>query len=144
MTAKKSTGLAAYLAVTGSIKDALDGCFIYVYSGTEPATADAALSGNTLLFTVSVGGDGSTGLTFDGTPVNGVLVKTAAEDWKGTVVANGTASFFRMAATAPTGASTSDVRLQGDVGTTMLNALTMTSTTCTTGDEKPIDQFQIS
>lgn len=143
MTVKKSTGLATYMAVTGSIKDALDGSFIYIYSGTEPATADAALSGNTLLVKISVGGDGTTGLTFDATPVNGVLVKTAAENWKGTVVADGTASFFRMAASDPSGASTSDVRLQGDIGTTMLNALTMTSATCTTGDEKPIDQFQI-
>lgn len=144
MTVKKSTGLAAHIAATGSIKAALDDCFIYIYSGTEPATADAALSGNTLLVTISVDGDGETGLTFDGTPVDGVLVKTAAEDWKGTVVADGTATFFRMAAAEPTGASTSDKRLQGDIGTTMLNALTMTSTTFTTGDEKSIDQFQIS
>jgi hypothetical protein len=144
MTVKKSTGLAAHLAVTGSIKAALDDAFIWIYSGTEPATADAALSGNTLLAKISVGGDGSTGLTFDATPVNGVLVKTAAETWQGTVVADGTASFFRMAATDPSAASTTEKRLQGDIGTTMLNALTVTNTTFTTGDVKPIDQFQIS
>lgn len=144
MTAKKSTGLAAHLAVTGSIKAALDGSFIWIYSGTEPATADAALSGNTLLVKISVGGDGSTGLTFDATPVNGVLVKTAAETWQGTVVAAGDASFFRMAATDPSGASTTDKRLQGDIGTTMLNALTMTNVTCTVSDVKPVDQFQIA
>jgi hypothetical protein len=144
MTAKKSTGLATYMAVTGSIKAALDGKFIYVYSGTEPATADAALSGNTLLAKYSVGNDGATGLTFDATPVNGVLKKTAAETWSATVLADGTASFYRMAgATEPTAASTTDVRLQGDIGTTALNALTMTSTTFTTGDTKSIDQFEI-
>ncbi|CAM5593144.1 hypothetical protein [Rhodanobacter lindaniclasticus] len=143
MTAKKSTGLATYMAVTGSIKDALDGSFIYVYDGVEPATADAALSGNTLLAKYSVGNDGTTGLTFSSTPVAGVLQKTAAETWSATVLADGTASFYRMCVAAPTGASTTDVRLQGSVGTSMLDDLTMTSTTFTTGDSKSIDQFQI-
>jgi hypothetical protein len=143
MTAKKSTGLATYMAVTGSIKAALDDCFIYVYSGAEPASADDALSGNTLLAKYSVGNDGATGLTFDATPVNGVLKKTAAETCSATVLADGTASFYRMCVAAPTAASTTDIRLQGSVGTSMLDDLTMTSTTFTTGDTKSIEQFQI-
>lgn len=143
MTAKKSTGLATYMAVTGSIKAALDGKFIYAYDGPEPASADAALSGNTLLNIFSVGDDGITGVTFDSVTDNGVLKKTAAEAWSGTCVANGTATFFRMAATEPTAASTTDVRLQGDVGTTVLSELTVSNTTFTAGDLKPIDQFQI-
>lgn len=142
MTAKKSTGLATYMAVTGSIKAALDGKFIYVYSGTEPATADAALSGNTLLAKIAVGG--STGLTFDGTPDAGVLKKTAGETWSATVAATGTATFFRMAAAEPTAASTTDVRLQGDVGTSVLNDLVLTSAALTTGNTQNVDQFQIS
>ena len=39
--------------------------------------------------------------------------------------------------------SSIDVRLQGSVGTSMLDDLTMTSTTFTTGDAKSINQFQI-
>ena len=52
MAIKTSTALAAYLMVTGSAKDCFDDGFIKVYSGVEPATADAAVTG-TLLWTIS-------------------------------------------------------------------------------------------
>lgn len=144
MTAKKSTGLATYLAVTGSIKDALDGSFIWAYSGTEPANADVALSGNTLLTKISVGGDDVTGLTFDGTPDAGVLKKTAAEAWKGTNQDDGIATFYRMAENEPNDASTTELRLQGNIGTSVLNDLVLTSAMLVSGNEQTIDQFQIS
>lgn len=136
---KKSTGLANAIAVVGSIKDALDGAFIYVYDGVEPASADAALSGNTLLMTFSESDDGSTGLTFNATTVSGVLQKTTSEVWKGTVVADGTATFFRMTDAEPT-----DICLQGDVGTSMLNNIRFTSVALTTSDTRTLEQFDIS
>jgi hypothetical protein len=144
MTAKKSTGLATYMAVTGSIKAALDGGFLFLYNGPEPATADAALSGNTLLGKISVGNDGATGLTFDGTPDAGVLKKTASETWSGSVVADGDATFFRFAATDPSALSTTDKRLQGSVGTSLLDDLVLSSTSLVTGNVQAINQFQIA
>lgn len=144
MATKKSTGLATYLAVTGSIKAALDNKLIYIYAGAEPMSADDALSGNTLLVTISVGADGTTGLTFNGTTDAGVLKKTASEAWSGVVAASGTANFYRMAAAEPVGASTTDVRMQGSVGTSVLNDLVLTSTALVSGNTQNIDQFQIS
>ena len=77
---KTSTGLAAHLACTGSLKAAFDGG-LKVYSGAEPAGADDAATGD-LLWTISVNGDG-TGLTFDPTPVGRAMVKPSAAVWAG-------------------------------------------------------------
>lgn len=142
MAAQKSTGLATYIAVTGSIKAALNGSKIYIYSGTVPATVDEALSGPVLLTTIDVSG---TGVTFSSTVgTGGVLVKTTSETWTSTVAATGTASFFRMAAADPSTLSTTAVRLQGTVGTSVLNDLVLTSASLTAGNTQNVDQFQIS
>jgi hypothetical protein len=65
----------------------LNGGIINVYTGTQPATGDTALSGNTLLVT----------LTFSnpafGSAVAGVLTANAITS--GTAVATGTATWFR-------------------------------------------------
>lgn len=111
---KTSTGLAQYLAVTGSLKAAFDGGLIKVYSGTEPASPDDAATGD-LLWTISVDGDG-TGLTFDATPVGRALVKPSAAAWQGATAA-GTAGYFRVVAPSDDGlASTTQRRVQGSVG----------------------------
>lgn len=116
MTLKISTGLRNAVLATGSLKSQLDGKVVKIYGGSVPADADAALGGATLLCTVSVGGTG-TGVTFEGTPVDGALVKTAAETWSGTNAATGTATFWRIAASADDGsASTTAVRVQGTFG----------------------------
>lgn len=142
MTALKSTGLAKHLAITGSLKAALDGGFIFIYSGTVPATADAVIAGS-LLAKISVGGDGTTGLTFSGTADDGVLTKTAAEAWNGNVSTTGTATFFRFAAADPSAASTTDKRLQGTVGTTVLSDIVLTSTALVSGNTQALNLFQI-
>lgn len=93
MAVKFSTGLAAHVGVTGSVKDALDGGFIKVYSGTPPTSADSAVAG-TLLWTVSVDGDG-TGLTI-APAVNGrAFGKPSATTWAGATTA-GTATYWRF------------------------------------------------
>ena len=111
-----STGLRNYLCATGSMRAALAGKVINIYSGTPPVSADAALGvGNSLLCIVSVNGDG-TGITFEAVPVGGVLVKTTAEEWTGTVLETGTATFFRVATSADSqDSSTTAVRLQGTI-----------------------------
>ncbi len=52
MTLRVSTGLRNHLLSGGSLKDALNNGRLEIYSGTQPATADAAVSG-TLLVTIS-------------------------------------------------------------------------------------------
>lgn len=62
--------------------------FIEFYTGTKPANANTALSGNTLLATLTFGA------TAWGSAVAGVL--TANPITSGTAVATGTATFARM------------------------------------------------
>ena len=130
MAIKSSTGLAAHLMVTGSAKEAFDDGFIKVYSGAEPATADAEATGD-LLWTISVDGDG-TGLTFDAAAVGRAMVKPTAATWGGATT-TGTAGYWRLVAAADDGTlSTSAPRLQGTCGSTAGADLYMSSTTLTT------------
>lgn len=114
MAVKFSTGLAAHVGVTGSVKEALDGGFIKVYSGTPPTSADSAVSG-TLLWTVSVDGTG-TGLTIAPAANGRAFEKPSATTWAGATTA-GTATYWRFVAPTDTGAaSTTEKRIQGNVG----------------------------
>ncbi|HEY6612768.1 MAG TPA: hypothetical protein VIZ86_16765 [Pseudomonas sp.] len=116
MTGKISTGLVGQLLTTAGLKEALTGVHLYVYAGAEPATADAALGGATLLCDYSGNGDGSA-LLLAASAVGGQIEKDAAQVWQGTAVANGTAAFFRFAMPADTGEySTTAIRVQGVVG----------------------------
>jgi hypothetical protein len=61
---------------------------INIYSGTQPANANAGLSGNTLLATLTFGG------TAFGAPAAGVITANAIAS--GTAGATGTATFARI------------------------------------------------
>ena len=138
---KRSTGLRNYMLATGSLKGALDGKVIKIYSGPEPASADAALSGNTLLCTITVGGDGSTGLTLDAAATNGQITKNTGEVWEGDIVANGDATFFRQETLADSGGvSTTAVRLQGNIANVGAD-LNFTDTTFVRGDARRINYY---
>ena len=151
MSTLKSAALANYLAVNGSYRAALNSGFIQIFSGPVPATADAALTmgggGNTLLATISVGGDGTTGLTFDASATGGVLTKTASENWEGPIGATGTASFFRFCPTADNGQGAADpttgYRLQDTVGLDASSGLILTSTSFVSGNTQTISLFQV-
>ncbi len=130
MAIMSSTGTSVHLMVTGSAKEAFDLGFIKVYSGAAPASADAAATG-TLLWTISVSGDG-TGLTFDATTVDRAMVKPTAATWGGATTA-GTAGYWRLVAAGDTGVlSTTEKRLQGTCGSTAGADLYMSNTTLTT------------
>lgn len=133
-----STGLRNHLLVTGSLKSALDGGVIRIYSGAVPADADAALGGATLLDTIS-NNDAGTGINLDTTPSGGVVQKAPAETWSGTPVATGAATFFRFSGLADAGGlSTTEKRLQGTVGTALAD-LIVASTTFTNGVLREIE-----
>lgn len=90
-------------------------CKISVYTGAQPSSANDAASG-TLLYTLTLNGDGTTGLTW-GESVNGVISKNPNESWKGTAVATGTAGWFRVHEYGddPSQASTTKARWDGAI-----------------------------
>lgn len=114
---------AAADAMLTALATSLNSGTIIIYSGTEPATADTALSSNTVLAeltfaatafntTTSTSG-GTSGLTTSGSD----RVMTAfpiANDTSAN--ADGTATFFRAFITGTTNQAA--VRYQGTVGTT--------------------------
>lgn len=115
MAEKMSTGLCNKLLDTGSLKATFNTARIRIYSGTPPATADAALSGNTLLVEIA---DAGSNLTWDTAASGGVLAKAGASTYSGTNAATGTATFYRLVNNADAGgSSTTDPRIQGTVGT---------------------------
>lgn len=115
MAIKTSTGLRNAMLATGSAKAALDGGRINIYAGAAPATADDAVGGATLLCAITLNSTG-TGILFDTAAVNGVLAKNPSETWSGSIVATGTATWYRHVAAADDGTlSTTAPRLQGTV-----------------------------
>lgn len=116
MLIQLSTGAAdamiGYNGLAGALEDG--GMELRMYAGAIPADADAAIGSATLLVTIK---NGASALTWV-SPVGGVLTKSTGETWSGTAVATGTAVFGRFVTAADTGAaSTTDVRVQGDVST---------------------------
>ena len=79
------------------------GAIIHLYAGTQPANANTAITTQTLLVSLPVAG-------VFGTDVNGTL--TLGTVSPSIVVANGTASFFRI-----TKSNDTTVLLDGSVGT---------------------------
>lgn len=144
MTTKLSTGLRNKMLDTGSLKSRLALGFIKLYSGAEPASADAAVTG-TLLCTISVSGNG-TGLSLDTSAASGVLAKSA-EVWSGAIVATGVAGYYRFSAAGDTGAaSTTEERIQGSVGLAGAD-LNLSNTTLTTNASltaQTIDYYVVS
>ena len=117
-TFKISTGLRNHLLAGGSFKNGMDGMVIKVYddSGAIPVSPDDAVGSAVLLCVLTKNGAG-TGLSFDGTPVAGVLSKDSAEEWFGEILASGRGAFFRGVAITDTGAASATAkRIQGTVG----------------------------
>lgn len=129
MAASLSTALKNYLLGTGDIKTALADGFIYVYSGTVPASADEALTDQTLLVKMGTFDAGSGTADSDepddgldlGTAASGAITKDS-DVWTGQIQAgSGTAAtFFRWCggASSPSAIDngTSTFRIQGTCG----------------------------
>lgn len=143
MGMKISTGLAKGILDTGSFKSVLTGMLLKIYSGAEPATADAALGGAVLLCTITVD-DAGGALSFEANAVQNVLEKNSSEVWRGTCVATGTASFCRLELSSDTGNSSStEVRLQGDVGIAG-RFLNISSTALSSGAPQVVESVAIA
>lgn len=144
MATKISTGLSNKLLDTGSLKSLLAGNIIRIYAAVSvPATADDAVTG-TLLCTITKNGDGTTGLTFAAAASNRVLSKEPSEVWQGTIIASGTAAYFRQVLPADDGAlSTTALRIQGLIGTVGAD-LNLSSVALTAGAPQLIDAFNVA
>lgn len=104
---------------------------IKLYSGTQPATADTALSGNTLLATLSL-----TDPAFDAA-TGGTIALDADPDLSATAVGTGTATFARAAD------SDGNTVFDGSVNTTAAD-FTIASTAITTGQTVTVTTGTIS
>jgi hypothetical protein len=102
----------------GLITYAGSGSKINIYSGAQPANANTAISGQTLLVTLTVSGS-------FGTDSNGTITLSTVTN--GTAVATGTASFFRI-----TQSNGSTVVMDGSVATSDAD-LVLNNTSIATG-----------
>lgn len=141
-----STGLKNALLGSSSLKAALAGGFIHVYScavGDIPASAnDAITASHTKLLTVY--GDGTAAGLNLGTASDGVIGKDAGEAWSGTILATGNAVFFRFVGASDTAAaSTTEPRLQGRVGLAGAE-LNLSAVNLTAGNTQAINFLAIS
>jgi hypothetical protein len=149
MTVRLSTGLRNNLAGNTGFGATFDNGVIYIYSGPQPLTADSAVSG-TLLGKVTVDGGAfafgtaTNGLGFDA-PASGVVSKAAAENWKFTGIAAGTAGWFRLMGNASDnlGASTTLPRMDGSIGVSGAD-LNLSNISIAVDAPNTIDVFQFT
>lgn len=142
--AQISTALAKAQIITGSLKSLLDGGFISIYSGTPPAGPEEANSSNTLLCTLTLAGDGTTGLTLDTNADNGIMKKPSAAVWSGTNAATGTATFWRWNMTGDDNSAVAgtNYRIQGLCGTDASFAMFLSTTAFVATSVFTLDTFQ--
>ena len=129
MTIKFGTTLANALLVTGPLQSLLASGHIKFFSGPVPATADEAVNGSSVnLLTID---NATVGVTWQATASGGVMTKTLAETWSGTIGTTGTPTFFRYCVGADAGAaaaSAGNYRVQGLVGTDITADLVVATT----------------
>lgn len=139
---KVSTGLRSKMLDTGSLKSLLALGFIKFYTGTPPATADAAVTG-TLLVTISNASTG-TGINMAASAVSGVLDKLSTETWSGVNVATGTATYYRHVAAGDDGTlSTTQARIQGTIATAAAD-MNLSSTSLAAGAPQLVAVYSVA
>lgn len=143
-----ATALAA--SHSGNFQDVMRYGILDIYSGSRPASGDAAETG-TLLCSITDGGGSFSGGTITngllfGDPSSGVVAIKSTQTWQGTAVATGTAAWFRFYANAyNTGVSTTAVRFDGTIGTSGSGAdLIMSSTSIVSAGVVSISSFTMT
>lgn len=149
MALRFSTGLANAMLDSTGLRAAMNDGVIRIYTGAQPLSADDAVQG-TLLMEVTVDG----GTFVHGSPTNGLALdaaadkaisKAAAETWRGTGLANGTAGWFRFCANPVDsgGSSTTLARIDGTCAKTG-GDMVMSSVTIVIGQPNTVDTFTIT
>lgn len=132
----------------GSLKDLFRNGILDIFSGTQPATADATESGTKLCrITLSSGafveGTATNGINL-GAAESGIIGKDSSEVWSGVGLVRGTAGWFRFYDnTGTTRASTTAVRLDGSIATTGAQ-MNMSNTTITESATTTISSVAIT
>lgn len=120
-----------------------------IYSGSQPATADAAETGTLLCLLTRdsqpfTPGQADNGLNF-GDPAGGVVDIAPGEVWSGIVLQTGVAGWFRFYDNAyTTGASDTARRFDGTISPSSSAELQMANTTLTAGDTAVLNTFPVS
>lgn len=136
MAERLSTGFVNAINAVGSVKSTMANSVLHIYSGTQPTTADEAENGDLLMIITEsslpfVSGVATNGLNMD-VSTDGVLAKDGTEVWSGIgLAAAGTgtsAGWYRWYAnTVVAGASTTAVRVDGQIGTSTSYELQMSN-----------------
>lgn len=130
MAANTHLSIASWnLALNAGI-DVLNGGFLELYTGTQPATPDTALSGNTLLATLP--------LSATAFGAASIATKTANAITSATAAATGTATFFRAYKSDATTAV-----IDGSVGTSGAD-LNLNTTSIVTGATVSVSSWTVS
>lgn len=130
----------------GSLKDILRDGVLRIYSGSQPTTADSAVSGTLLLEITEdagafVAGAFDNGLEF-GDASSASISKSSSETWQDAGIASGTAGWWRFCANPSDAgaASTTHARIDGNVGTSGAD-LNMSTVAVVAGSTYTIDTF---
>lgn len=119
--------VTAQATAIGADTTGFGGASLMIYAGTKPATADTAITDQTLLVTFTLPAASSNSIT------NGVITFGAISD--ATAVADGTAAFFRVV-----GSDTNTIVCDGTVGTSDAD-LVLNSASITNGANVSITAF---
>lgn len=149
-----STGLRNGLLGTSDFKTLMADGILCIFSGTKPASADAAEGSGLLLMKYTLnggaftGGVSTNGINFD-VVANGVISKDALETWSGVGLAAAgtgtTATWFRFYDNNyTTGASTTAVRFDGSIGTSSSYELRMSNTTIVEDGPATVSTFTVT
>lgn len=138
-----STGLRNYLLSGGSLRSALNGGVIRIYTGPMPATPDDATPAGASMICEVTAESGPNGLSFEAAAAGGRLQKDPAEVWSGAATADAQAAWFRFVPDSDSGAaSDTALRIQGTVSNVGAD-LNMSNTLFATGATQTIDYFSI-
>lgn len=117
MALRLSTGLKnALVGANGGFKELMDGGWLDIYTGAQPASADAIETGTKLCRISSTSGSGATDGCKFGTASSGLLPITTPT-WSGPVLVAGVAGWARYYASAGTsGSSSTGLRMDMNCG----------------------------
>lgn len=149
LTAEAASAQVVLVGVNGgSVSDLFRNGVLEIYAGSQPSSADLAETGSKLV-KITLG----SGAFTDGAPANGInfdevdsgkLSKDNEEIWSGIGLLDGTAGWFRQYDNNHvTGASTTGIRLDGNVATSGAQ-LNVSNTNITTGGTTTVDSATLT
>ena len=144
MATRISTGLANYMLGVGSLKQAMQGGVLRVYSGSEPAAADANVPGSAVLLAEFTADGGGGGISLQPTAAGAIISKSQDESWRSIARATGIASWFRWTLPDDAGGSSgTSIRLQGSVNVSGAE-LNFSSLSFAQGAVQKVDYFAVA